>query len=397
MHPLLKKLFKRLKLGKHRPPSKLALALAALDWDKAMALLKGYKALKYASRSSFMTGFFEGLYDAQVLPLHQVCTLPGIPVEIVTLLLRVYPDAIYCTETAFDRIPLHCACRTNADPEIIRAILQAEEDHVTNGPLLQGVSWLCLEPDRLQRVPLHYAVSNGSTAETIDILLHAAPQAAQRTDKRGWTALHVAANAGSSLRVTEAIYRAYPPAIQCRNENACTPVQCIRKTAPGQEPLRNLLKQLQQEYEDEYTNIHHPTRESAESTFEISPLQHETSTVGAEELTAIRQTSSVLVSSQEEPFRATVQQSIAEESCFGSPYDHDRHLPPPAQLKYTHSTADTVASSYYSQQSPYQGGSSADVPDENDGMLMGTTELEMMMQENDEQRDILPVYGSIFV
>ena len=249
-----------------RPPSALALALAEHDWTRAHNLLQGSgsgsNAKKLASRWSTLQGFFEGLKDASVLPLHQAASsqttaasAAAMPMDLLHLLLTSYPAAIQQAESSYQRLPLHCACRTAADPVMIQCLLRADQDYIRQKNTAEKDHGMvlvssCLQPDALGRLPLHYALSNGADPAVVEMLLQAAPAAAQGVDTRGWMPLHVAVSMGASLSVVQQIYQAYPTAIVMRTLQGSTPMRCLNKMVRHREQLKAFLKQARVEYEE---------------------------------------------------------------------------------------------------------------------------------------------------
>jgi hypothetical protein len=231
---------------KSRPPSELALALTELNWTRARHLLTSLNGRKLAALWSTRNGFFDGAKDAHVLPLHQATAVVGVPLDLVHLLLQAYPAAVQAVESSYRRLPLHCACRTTADPALIQMLLMADADYISvenSSAVKQQLVSACLQPDELGRLPLHYALSNGAVPETIEHLLGAGAAAAQGEDGRGWTPLHVAASVGCSLAVMQQIYSAYPPAVLQRTILGSTPLQCLNKTVLLREQLKEFLKE----------------------------------------------------------------------------------------------------------------------------------------------------------
>lgn len=245
---------------KHLSRSELALAIQSSDWAKALKLIEQRPDL--ATRWSVLQGFFEGLKDAKVLPLHQACAVAGVSQALMERLVQIYPQAIHCRESSYQRLPLHCACRTAADPAIIRVLLQAEQQlgtcEVSSSSSLslsspqhhqQHQPQQCLQADLLQRVPLHYALSNGAHAETIQLLLQAAPQAAASVDRRGWTPLHVATSVGCSVAVLRMVLEAHPAAIDRRTLQGSSPAKCLHRTCRHRQELKKILRQAKKDYE----------------------------------------------------------------------------------------------------------------------------------------------------
>jgi hypothetical protein len=258
-------------MKRNRPPSELSLALVALDWPKAVQLLRSRHAMKLAARWSTLQGFFEGLKDAHVLPLHQACAVAGVDLNVIYALVEVYPSAVQMAESSYQRLPLHCACRTAADPLVVKALLEAERTQ-----LKQRTSWSCLQPDLLQRLPLHYALSNGAHPETIRLLLQANPQAAAGVDRRGWTPLHVATSMGCSVDVLQQVYTAYPAAIALRTLQGSSPARCLHRTVRHRPQLKEFLRQARREYTESCTNnIHSLSQVKLQRTTSCSEVDDE--------------------------------------------------------------------------------------------------------------------------
>jgi hypothetical protein len=87
-------------------------------------------------------GLFEGIKDANVLPIHEAL-VAGAPYNVIEALLAAYPDSVYCKESSYKRLPLHCACRKNAISEVVELLLKQYSD-------------AALAPDSLGRLPCKY-------------------------------------------------------------------------------------------------------------------------------------------------------------------------------------------------------------------------------------------------
>ena len=82
---------------------------------------------------------FEGIKDSNVLPIHEA--LVGCaPYRVIEALLYAYPDSVYCKESSYQRLPLHCACRKNAQIIVVELLLKHYAD-------------AALAPDSLGRLP----------------------------------------------------------------------------------------------------------------------------------------------------------------------------------------------------------------------------------------------------
>ena len=120
-----------------RTPSSLSKMITSEQWDRVVQLCQGSpsEAKKWTTRQ----GFFEGMKDANVLPIHEAL-VAGAPFPIIQALLNAYPDCVFCKESSYQRLPLHCACRKNAVPEVVDLLLRKYAD-------------AALTPDSLGRLP----------------------------------------------------------------------------------------------------------------------------------------------------------------------------------------------------------------------------------------------------
>lgn len=152
-------------------PSELSNAITSENWDlvRQICNVKPSAAKTWSTRQ----GLFEGIKDANVLPIHEALIAGAGPL-IVNAILGAYPDGVYAKESSYQRLPLHCACRKNANQEVVELLLKQYAD-------------AALAADSLGRLPLHYALSNGANDDVIDVLLRYKPNSARGFDKRGWT------------------------------------------------------------------------------------------------------------------------------------------------------------------------------------------------------------------
>lgn len=118
-------------------PGSLSKMITSEQWDRVAQLCQGSpsEAKKWTTRQ----GFFEGMKDANVLPIHEAL-VAGAPFHIIQALLEAYPDCVFCKESSYQRLPLHCACRKNAVPEVVDLLLKKYAD-------------ASLTPDSLGRLP----------------------------------------------------------------------------------------------------------------------------------------------------------------------------------------------------------------------------------------------------
>jgi len=228
------------------PPSELSLAIASDQWEHASSLVQPRQARHWSVRQ----GFFEGLKDSNVLPLHEVVVAEEAPYSLVLQLFEAYPDAVYCKESSYDRLPLHCACRRNADVSVIQLLLDANRE-------------ACLVPDRLGRLPLHYALSNGANVAVVELLLKYHPAAARGVDARGWTPLHVACSMGADTGIIVKLLHLYPEAIIIRTKKGCSPARCLNKHCSHRPELKEVLIHAKQQFDETFVSplnsSHHRT------------------------------------------------------------------------------------------------------------------------------------------
>ena len=106
-------------------PTKLSKSIMNDRWDEALNIVraKPEKAKVWGWRQ----GFFEGLKDSNVLPIHEVLVGNG-PVELVHALITAYPQGVRQKESSYQRLALHCACRKNANPVVVRLLLDADAE-----------------------------------------------------------------------------------------------------------------------------------------------------------------------------------------------------------------------------------------------------------------------------
>jgi hypothetical protein len=194
------------------PSSALSQAITSEQWDHAKMLIEQKKELArlYSSRP----GFFEGVKQSTVLPIHEACANNEAPFALIVAIVKAYPGCLHQPESAYQRLPLHIACRKNANLKVVEFLLESH---------LQA----SLVPDSLGRLPLHYALSNGAEYDLINMLLSRSPDSARGYDRRGWLPLHVACSVGASTKVIECILKAYPEASIIQTNKGTSVERCM--------------------------------------------------------------------------------------------------------------------------------------------------------------------------
>ena len=92
----------------------------------------------------------------------------------------------------------------------------------------------------LERLPIHYALSNGADPAAIRVLMKFGPEAARGFDHRGWTPVHVAAHAAASETVVKTLLDAYPEVVLTRTNRG----HSIKRVIPPYAPNRRALSEL---------------------------------------------------------------------------------------------------------------------------------------------------------
>jgi len=117
--------------------SPLSSAITSEQWERVVQLCNG--SPKEAKKWTTRQGLFEGIKDANVLPIHEAL-VAGAPYRIIEALINAYPDCVFCKESSYQRLPLHCACRKNAFPDVVDLLSRQYPD-------------AALTPDSLGRLP----------------------------------------------------------------------------------------------------------------------------------------------------------------------------------------------------------------------------------------------------
>jgi ankyrin repeat protein len=218
--------------------SQLSQAITSEQWDHAILLVEG-SSKGMAKQFSNRPGFFEGIKLSSVLPIHEACANPDAPFAVIQAIVAAYPDGVKVCESAYQRLPLHIACRKHANQQIVKHLL----DCYVHGSLI---------PDTLGRLPLHYALSNGAEDNIIDLLIEQSPNSARGTDRRGWLPLHVACSVGASTHVIEVILKAYPAASIIRTHKGTSVEKCMDgQSAMNKPEIYQLLAHHRAQVHDE--------------------------------------------------------------------------------------------------------------------------------------------------
>jgi hypothetical protein len=105
--------------------SPLSNAITSEQWDQVIQVCQTTPSA--AKAWTTRPGLFEGIKDANVLPIHEAL-VAGSPYPVIEALLFAYRDSVYCKESSYQRLPLHCACRKNAMLDVVDLLLQRYPD-----------------------------------------------------------------------------------------------------------------------------------------------------------------------------------------------------------------------------------------------------------------------------
>jgi len=141
------------------------------NWKLAELQLRNHP--NQAKTWSIRPGFFEGIKESEVLPIHEACAFVP-PVSFINAMGITYRKSFRLRESAYRRLPIHIACRAGSDVNVINAILKYN---------IEGAA----TDDNLGRLPIHYALSNGAAEDVVFALIKACQVAL----------VHMTAGAGS--------------------------------------------------------------------------------------------------------------------------------------------------------------------------------------------------------
>lgn len=206
------------------------------EWEQVIQQAKNHPG---EVRSwSCRPGFFEGVKDSDVLPIHE-CVSMGAPVEVIKALVNAFPQGLAEKESAYRRLAIHIACRNAMDKDVIQYLIKSY-------PL--GVA----TDDILGRVPLHYTCSNGADEQTIDMLMESCPGSTRAYDRRGWLPIHVACSVGASLHVVQIMLDAFPESAVLTTNKGSDPRKCASMCCnnPDYDAICAILDKAHREYDD---------------------------------------------------------------------------------------------------------------------------------------------------
>jgi ankyrin repeat protein len=144
-------------------------------------------------------------------PLHLVCRSPRIPLEIVKRMLATNPK-VAASADADDYLPLHHACETGCEPDIVKHLLEVYP---------AGAHALT----RKQDTALSLACTSNKHVQTIKILIQANTVALIKRNDYGFAPLHCVCRAYQPrMGIVEALLNACPSCVTLKTHAGETPV-----------------------------------------------------------------------------------------------------------------------------------------------------------------------------
>jgi len=170
----------------------------------------------------------------KVLPIHQACIKPEVPLSFIQFLVEKHPNSLVEVDTKDKRTPLHLAFISHASNEVIMFLLQKCPEAVTM-------------QDNYNRVPLHYACSNQASFTVIQKLISLCPETVGATDKNFWTPLHVASELAITVDIIEMMLNEYPQAISLCTKIGNSPSALANENKfPAREMIKERLLEEEQ-------------------------------------------------------------------------------------------------------------------------------------------------------
>jgi len=206
------------------------------QWHAVITLL--HSKCRVAKKRYVVPSFLnEWKGPVELLPIHQACSRPSVPVKVIETLLTAYPAAIHTTESGMKRNPLAIAVRSGASDEVISFLLEKY-------PQAAG------EQDSHDRIPLHYACSNRRSGGIIRQLINQYPQSIRAPDKKGWTPLHVSVTKFMDPEIIRLMVSICPEALSMKTNTGHTALTLANlSTEDIHDDIEGILSQVGDEFE----------------------------------------------------------------------------------------------------------------------------------------------------
>ena len=188
-------------------------AIFSEDWETVLHILQVHP--KSASKRYISPSFMKEGRTAQVLPIHQACSMSSVPIKVLAACIRAFPESLQKTESGARRNCLQIACRGRVSEEVLLYLLSQDPSAASY-------------QDCMGRVALHYACSSQFSMKVIEALVRACPASVRASDSVAkWTPLHIVASKCYSDDVVQLLLAASAEPVVMRTSKGSTPLDLV--------------------------------------------------------------------------------------------------------------------------------------------------------------------------
>jgi hypothetical protein len=207
------------------------------DWENVLQIIEVHP--KCASKRYISPSFMKEGRTAQVLPIHQACSMSSVPIKVLEALIYAFPESLQKTESGVHRNCLQIACRGRVSEDVLLYLLTQDASGAAH-------------QDAMGRVALHYACSSQFSLKTIDALIQACPASVRAVDSIGkWTPLHIAASKCHSEQVVRLLLSTSTEPVVMSTSKGSTPLDLALMNngpSPYKEAIVTMLMQEEEKY-----------------------------------------------------------------------------------------------------------------------------------------------------
>jgi len=196
-------------------------------------------------------------------PLHLLCKKKQLPLDILDIFVKVYPQATRIPDSYHQRLPIHVACRSGASPDVIKKLLDEfaeglfRADYEGNLPIHLACSFgsmeaisLLLRPNsghldstnKKHQTPLHMVCSRDDVSlSVVQGILDVSTSACKVTDWQGQLPLHKAVMWKLDSVIVTALVDSFPEGIRAVDTHKLTPYEIHKKRVGGRSDLTTHL------------------------------------------------------------------------------------------------------------------------------------------------------------
>jgi len=185
-------------------------AIFTEDWESVLHIIQVHP--KSASKRYMSPSFMKEGRTAQVLPIHQACSMSSVPIKVLGALIFAFPESLSKTESGARRNCLQIACRGRVSEDVLLYLLRQDPSAASY-------------QDCMGRVALHYACSSQFSLNVIETLVQACPASVRAVDSVGkWTPLHIASSKCFSEKIVQSLLSASTEPVLMRTSKGSTPL-----------------------------------------------------------------------------------------------------------------------------------------------------------------------------